>query len=117
MTDDFLDEVSDHLYDKDGQGVTPSWSNNITPNLSPECGFDVTSTTYTVSLYHNPPPPPTDYATIVGPDEMKPGNTCHWYVSTNVGDPTIEWLANEDSVGTGSDLYYSASSSFTPWSA
>lgn len=59
------------------------------------------------------PPPPTYWADIQGPNAMKPGNSCHWYASTNVGDPTIEWRVGETVVGTGPDLYYSASTSFT----
>ena len=103
------------LSDHNGQGVTPSWSTTVAANPSPECSFSVSATTYTVDLYHNPPPPPTDWATIVGPDEMKPEDTCYWYVSTNVGDASIEWTVNEEvePIGTDYELWYSASTSFT----
>ncbi|HVZ47560.1 MAG TPA: hypothetical protein VG916_02140 [Gemmatimonadaceae bacterium] len=44
---------------------------------------------------------------------MRPGDMCHWSAGTDVENPEYQWLANDVEVGTGPDLYYSASSSFT----
>jgi hypothetical protein len=51
------------------------------------------------------------WATIVGPTSVKP-MTCHWSVSTNVSG-NVQWLNGETVLGTGADLYYAPSASFT----
>ncbi|MEX2152609.1 MAG: hypothetical protein WD825_04670 [Gemmatimonadaceae bacterium] len=62
----------------------------------------------------NPPPPSGSYwVNIGGPTTMRPGNTCYWYASTNVADASYQWSADGNVVGTGSELWYSATSSFT----
>ncbi len=45
------------MKDQYNNPVTPIWWNRVTPNLTPNCGFNVTHTDTTVSLYHNPAPP------------------------------------------------------------
>ena len=46
-------------YDGSGHQLTPSWTNYVNPNhVGPSCGFNVASTTSTVSLFYNQPPPP-----------------------------------------------------------
>jgi len=73
------------------------------------------------SAYYLNPGPTSTYsgsgslsASIYGTSTMRPGNTCHWTVSTNVPDPTdFEWIIDGQVVGTSADFYYSTSSSFT----
>ena len=64
----------------------------------------------------NPPPnnPPSNYyASIIGPEEMQPGQTCNWYVSTNLAYDTVEWRVNGTVAAYGETLWYSpAGSSF-----
>lgn len=55
------------LFDENGQGVTPSWGNAVQQGLDPSCNFNVTSTSSTVSLYHNPPPPSPPSVSVTGP--------------------------------------------------
>jgi hypothetical protein len=54
----------------------------------------------------------TPTATIMGPSGIKPNTSCYWYVSSNVAYSGAEWRVNGTLVGTGPDIYYSASSSF-----
>lgn len=53
------------------------------------------------------------WATIVGPSEMRPSDTCHWYASTNVSGAVYQWSVNGITVGSSADLYYSTASNFT----
>lgn len=57
------------LFNENGVGVTPIWSNVVTWGLDPECDFNVTSASSTVSLYHNPPPM---YVYLTGPSSGDP---------------------------------------------
>ena len=54
---------------------------------------------------------PTYSASINGPWEMKPG-TCYWNVSASFPYTDVEWKVNGNTVGTGPELYYAASSNF-----
>jgi hypothetical protein len=45
------------VYNSAGAQVTPSWYHNLASGLTPSCGYNVTSTSLAVNLYHNPPPP------------------------------------------------------------
>ena len=61
----------------------------------------------------NPPPPPAPYwVTIQGPSTMQPGQTCNWYASHNVPDPSYQWYVDGVLVGTDADLIYTGNSSF-----
>lgn len=59
------------------------------------------------------PNAPAHYATITGPAEVGQDMSCHWYSSGNLSDPIYTWYVNGTPVGTNSDLYYSASTSYT----
>jgi hypothetical protein len=39
--------------------------------------------------------------------------TCHWYSGTELDYTDVEWLVDNQVVGTSADVYYSATSSFT----
>lgn len=52
-------------------------------------------------------------ATIIGPDEVQPSQSCYWYVSANSQWTSATWYVNGQPMGTGPDFYYTASSSFT----
>lgn len=56
------------LYFADANGqVTPSWIDHTPSNPNPDCNFDVTSTSTTVSDIVNPPPPPSPSVQLTGP--------------------------------------------------
>src|SRR5690606_10617598 len=59
------------------------------------------------------PPPPTYGMQIQGPHAVRPGDSCHWYASTNVPDPSYEWSVDGIPVGSGAEVFYMAQSSFT----
>jgi hypothetical protein len=42
------------LYDQNGVKVSPGWTHSIQSNLSPQCGFGLSSTVSSVNLNHNP---------------------------------------------------------------
>jgi hypothetical protein len=90
------------LSDQTGSGVLPAWLDWVQPDLHPQCGFDVSSTTYKVNLYHNPPPPPT--AEITGPYEVQQHVHCTWdsKVSGGASPFTYEWRRDGSVVSTDS---------------
>lgn len=59
------------------------------------------------------PPPPTYGAQIQGPQAVRPWDSCYWYTSSDVPDPSYEWSVDGIPVASGTDLFYSAPSSFT----
>jgi len=62
------------LYDQNGALLSPSWSGQVQPGTSPSCSFNVTSTTTSVNLYHNPCGP--NCVTASGGLTAQRGGTC-----------------------------------------
>ena len=85
----------DTLFDNNLQLVTPAWNKRIQPGLDPECSFDVTFTTSSVNLYHNPPPPPPPppslTVSISGPTLVQPDVYCYYSSSVSGGVPPYNY--------------------------
>jgi hypothetical protein len=85
------------LHDEYDDPVSPDWWDRVTQELSPECDFDVTSTSSTVNLYHNPPPPPPPMSvTINGPSTWPAYQVVTVQALVSWGTPpfTYEWKVN-----------------------
>jgi hypothetical protein len=75
---------------------------------------DVLNVAFGIPLRGDPPPPPPQWSVVIhGPTTAQPGNTCYWYVSTNVADASYEWTVDGNVVGSAQDLWYTAYSSFS----
>lgn len=86
------------LNDQYGTPVSPSWFHYVQSNLSPECEFAVTSTSSTVTLYHDPtpPPPPPMTVTISGPSTWPPYQVVTVQALVSYGTPPLNyaWKVN-----------------------
>jgi hypothetical protein len=69
------------LKDEDGDPVSPSWFHAYESNPSPDCNFDISSTSSTVDLVHYG----TMQAQITGDDEVAPDEECGWQAWPNGG--------------------------------
>ena len=102
------------VYDKNSTQVTPSWSDYPPSYPSPACGFNVTSTSTTVNLYHNPGSsnPITDVSLTQGSYY----ESCFFFASPTggggIGDPYI-YTWNVYGVGTGNPWQLDTTSNTT----
>lgn len=60
-----------------------------------------------------PPPPPYWPVSILGPNNVRPGDACYWYASSGIADASYEWRVNGITLGSAQDFWYTASGSFT----
>lgn len=84
-----------YFADLDGQ-VTPSWVDLPPSNPNPDCGFDVTSTSTTVSDIVNPPPPPHPSVSLTGPQYANAYSYVTVYATASGGTPpyTYSWTVD-----------------------
>jgi hypothetical protein len=94
--------------------VTPAWSNHVQPNITPFCGFAVSSSAVpsNVYLFHNPqpvqyppPPPPHVDVGISGPTRVPATAYCTWIAGASGGtEPYVfSWTANGAPAGDNSN--------------
>lgn len=92
----------DSLWNSTGALQSPNWSTEIQPGISPSCGFNVGTTTYTVSdLYNQPPPPPPLTTGISGPSVVTTKGTYTWTATPSGGTGSYSYQWWQQVVGGG----------------
>ncbi len=99
------------LKDEDGNSVTPTWTDVVASGLSPECNFDVASTSSTVDFDHYG----SLSALISGSDEVAPEEDCAWqaWPGGGIAPYSYDWWGAL--TGSSQTMYGSLSQSSYLW--
>lgn len=90
----------DSLWNNAGVLQSPGWSTTVQPGISPSCGFNVGTTTYTVSDFYNRPPPPPPLTTgISGPGVVTTKGNYTWTATPSGGTGSYAYQWWEQVVG------------------
>lgn len=101
------------VYDNAYALTTPTWSTIITPSLTPQCGYSVTATSTTASLYHSTNP----VASISGPTSVLLHQSPQYTANVRYGLApfTYQWRSRQSngSYGAWSSWYSTGTTNYT----